>query len=408
MASKFSTHRPGGTGCPHLSPFWTVSGPLFFGRIVALQCTSARQIQRVKAVLRCTLCMVFSAGFTAIGQPAFTSLQVFGDSASSTTDSPGLPEYHGNRYSNGRMWVEVLAGWQGMHFDITNHNQSFWEHYSFVLTNTVETYTPPPDATSALFVVWVNNADMYWNITETPLIYDDSQLSKWTNANNQWISHHLTAISNLHAKGARTLLMPNAVDLTQTPDFAPGLDEAERAWIRERTREFNDSFQGMLDQAMAMFPDLTIYSPDIFTLFDAVLSSPETYGMINPGMGALDDPGLGDYSLDGPGADYVYWDYIHPTAKFQWLIAEEARKLIWPTRIRSITGGSGTTVLGTMNVPMGRPVEGDGRVEGSANLMDWIDVQFFPRTNTSLNLPVPVDGPRRFYRLSIPSQWVWP
>lgn len=306
------------------------------------------------------------------------------------------------------MWVEVLAAWRGLSFNITNDNQSFWEHYSSVLVNTVNQYAPPPDVGTALFVVWVNNADMYWNIT-TYQTYDDSNLSTWTNANNQWLSNHFTVITNLYSKGVRTLLMPNAVDLTKTPEFSHyGLTEAEKDWIRQRTIEFDSGFRIMLNQAVASLPGLTIYSPDIFTLFDAVLANPTNYGMINPGVDALEDPALSDKSLDGPGADYVSWDFIHPTAKFQMLFAEAARKLIWPAEISFIGVDSGTSFLHAINIPIGREVEDDGQVEGSTNLADWVDVQSFERTNTTETIAVPVSGPMEFYRLRFPSNWVWP
>ena len=40
----------------------------------------------------------------------FTSLYTFGDGVSTTTNGPGGVYYHGNRFTNGRVWVEVLAG----------------------------------------------------------------------------------------------------------------------------------------------------------------------------------------------------------------------------------------------------------------------------------------------------------
>jgi phospholipase/lecithinase/hemolysin len=307
------------------------------------------------------------------------------------------------------MWVEVMAQWQGLSFNIASHNLSFWEHYSSVLVGNVNAYSPPADVGTALFVVWVNNADMYWNLTEPPYYYDNTRLAAWTGYNNQWIANHYNVITNLYAKGVRTLLMPNAVDLTKSPFFLDsGLTADDRAWVRQRTIEFNTGFQNMLSNAAASLPGLTIYSPDIFTLFDAVLASPATYGMINPGIAALDDESLSDYSLNGPGANYVYWDWLHPTARVQRLVAEEARKLIWPAKITGISPLSGTNLLSTMNVPIGRTVDGQGQVESSTNQVNWVDVKSFARTNTNPVIPVPASGPNRFYRLKIPSNWVWP
>jgi phospholipase/lecithinase/hemolysin len=38
-------------------------------------------------------------------------------------------------------------------------------------------------------------------------------------------------------------------------------------------------------------------------------------------LGALEDPSLTDKSFTGPGADYVFWDIIHPTTKVHALVA---------------------------------------------------------------------------------------
>jgi len=354
---------------------------------------------------RFTLLALMLVSFvTALAEPAFTSLHVFGDSASTTTNGPASAFYYNRRYSNGRMWVEVLASWRAMPFNVTNDNQSFWEHYSPILVTNVSLYTPPPDVGTALYVVWVNNADMYKNFYTPPQIYDDSNIATWTNNNNAWVSNHYKIITNLYDKGVRTLLMPNAVDLTKTPNFAPGLTDPERAWIRQRTIEFNTSFHTMLTNTAATYSNLTIYSTDIFSLFDSVLANPSSYGMTNPGVGALEDPNLTDFSLNGPGANYVYWDFIHPTAKFQMLFAREAHALIWPSRISSITSSSGTNQLTAVNLALGR----DGVVQSSTSFTTWTNVQSFPSTNTTQVIPVPASGPLQFYRLQFPFTWVWP
>lgn len=353
---------------------------------------------------RLTLLVLFLVSMvTAVAEPTFTSLHVFGDSASSTTNGPANAYYYNRHWSNGRMWVEVLATWRAMPFNITNDNQSFWEHYSPILVTNVNLYTPPPDVGTALYVVWVNNADMYKNFYTPPQIYNNTNLATWTNANNAWVSNHFKVITNLYAKGVRTLLMPNAVDLMKTPNF-PGLTTTERDWVRQRIMDFNLSFKTMLTNTAATYSNLTIYSPDIFTLFDSVLANPSSYGMTNPGVGATEDPNLGNYSLNGPGANYAFWDFIHPTSKFQMLFAQAANDLIWPSKINSITASNGTNQLTAVNLALGR----SGVVQSSTNLTTWTTAQSFPATNSTQNIPVPAAGPLQFYRLQFPFNWVWP
>ena len=126
-------------------------------------------------------------------QAAFTSLYIFGDGVSTTTNnSSGGQFYYGLRYSNGRVWVEVLAQQLGLtnnywystnssiHVSYTNlsalsasstnwsyssNNWSYFGDYSPNLVQNVNTFTAPTNATNALFVVWVNNADFVYDIS---------------------------------------------------------------------------------------------------------------------------------------------------------------------------------------------------------------------------------------------------
>jgi len=111
---------------------------------------------------------------------AFTSLYVFGDCISATTNNTsGLPYYYGQRYSNGRVWVEVLAQRQGLIFD-TNKNWSYFYNSSTSLVANVSSFNAPSDASNALFVIWVNCADLWF-----PAKYSGTNMNSWTNAINQ-------------------------------------------------------------------------------------------------------------------------------------------------------------------------------------------------------------------------------
>ena len=70
-----------------------------------------------------------------------------------------------------------------------------------------------------------------------------------------------------------------------------------------------------IGQLRAQYPDLTIYAPDFYTQFNFFLSHPEIYGITTTGIDALEDPALTDKSFNGPGANYLFWDYLHPTTK---------------------------------------------------------------------------------------------
>src|SRR4029079_14075442 len=117
------------------------------------------RLHRVSGVLRFgATVLVWLCLLLHPARAAFTSLYVFGDGACSTTDGPGGSYYYGDRYSNGRIWVEVLAQWQGVSYESTN-NYSWYGHYSSNMISTVSSLQPPADASNALFVVWACDAD---------------------------------------------------------------------------------------------------------------------------------------------------------------------------------------------------------------------------------------------------------
>jgi hypothetical protein len=69
---------------------------------------------------------------------------------------------------------------------------------------------------------------------------------------------------------------------------------------------------------------------------------------------------------------------------------------------------NGSNLLSTMNLQIGRVGDGDGQVEYSTNFVNWSVVKSFTRTNTSPVITVPASGAIGYYRLKIPSNWVWP
>lgn len=338
----------------------------------------------------------------------FTSLHVFGDGVTTTTNGPGGAYYYGNRFSNGRVWVEVLAERQGLELDSGN-NLSYFGHYSPNLVANVSDFVAPPNVGTALFVIWINNADFVSNLANSSFApYNNSNLNIWTNAINQSLSNHSEAIHILHSKGARTFVMPNAVDITKVPYYV-GLPEDDKNFLRERVMDFNSGFVEMVEGAMAALAGTTIHVPDLFALFDDVIVRPDDYGLVNAldngrSVDALSDFSLTDKSLDGPGASYIFWDYLDPTAKAHSIIADVAQQLISPARIDSIDQLSTSNRLELVNLPVGLP----GFVESGGDLVNWTFESDVPGTNATQTVRLPATLPRSFYRLRFPPSWTWP
>jgi phospholipase/lecithinase/hemolysin len=284
----------------------------------------------------------FMVGFLLFGfavfpaRAAFTNLYVFGDSISSTTDNPAPPGpfYYGKRYSNGRVWVEVLAQRQGLTLYSTN-NWSYFGNTSTSMVANVSSFQAPSNASNALFVIWVNNADLFY-----PAFNSGTSMNAWTNAMNVSLTNHFKAITNLYTKGARTLIMPNAVDISTIPAFN---SSANTNFVHQRCLDYNTAFTNTLNRARtnSLYPGLTIYMPDFFTLLTNILAYPASYIVTNALFNghSIDvyDSTLSDKTTNGPGTNYIFWDPQDPTAKVHAWMGNLAQQLISPVLISNFT-----------------------------------------------------------------------
>ena len=388
------------------------------------------------------LWLLASTALTA--SAAFSSLYVFGDTLSSTADphAPGGSYFYGQRDSNGRVWVEVLAQRQGLNFDNAKNN-SYWDHNSADLVNELKNFTAPPDAANALVIVWVCNADTF----DAAQVPDNS--AQWIAANNQAQVNHLQIITNLYGKGVRTLILPNAVDISEIPAFNAGISYTgvEHAGCLD----YNAKFVNTINQARALCPGLKIYAPDFFTLLNNVLTNAASYGLTNAlsaqgfSIDAYSDPTIANLTLNGQGANYIFWDPQDPTAMFHEIIADIAQQIISPVKISGLKQVNGSNQLNVVNMPVGL----NGFLDGSTNPVpgSWTLVTGFNSVSTTQSLfvvtpPLPAGfgsgsptGPgggnilpdpndpgtntvsgtntfintaAQFYRLRFPYAWNWP
>jgi hypothetical protein len=344
------------------------------------------------------------------GMAGFSSVYVFGDGVCNTNVSPsGGAPYHENRYCNGKVWVEVLAGWQGETLLGTN-NVSYFGHDSALLKTSVQTFTAPPDAATSLFIVWSNDAD-YVDEIGAVIDYPFGDMTPWTQLAATSIADHLTALETLYNKGAREIVLPLAVDVMSIP-FYNEIDQVDRVFARSRIIEYNTQFKTAMLGFMATKPGLKIHLPDTFTFFEQVLANPGLYGMINPSREAGNAGGLdsGDPALNGAGAQYVFWDDYHPTAKFQMHLAAFIQQVITPLKVNSVSLSGGNVQIQVANVPLMRA----GSIQGSSNLQPpWavdqaINEPFVEGGSTTKTYTFAASGPKRFYRAAFPVVWIWP
>jgi phospholipase/lecithinase/hemolysin len=328
-------------------------------------------------------------------QTAFTSLYVFGDGVSTTTNNnPGGGSYYQHRFCNGRVWVEVLAQRQGLPIGGSNNCSYFGQSTTELLKN-INKFTPPADVATALFVVWVCDADLVNDI----ISYENAPGSySWNNAINQSQANLQQAIQNLYAMGARTLIMPNAVDLTKVPYYS---GSGGGNVIRQAITNYNTALNATVSNAQVSFPDLVIYEPDFFSLLDDISAHSANYGLTNPDTYAI---ALYSSITNPVAVNYVFWDWQDPTAKTHMWMADMVQQLLSPAQITHFTRLGASNQLDMASIPIGE----DGFVEASSNLVSWATAANIDSTNLTQSILVPAAGPLQFYRLRFPFSWTWP
>ena len=342
-----------------------------------------------------TILLFGLVAFQAQAQAPYTSFYIFGDGVSTTTNNPEAGQYYyGMRDDNGRVWVEVLAQRLGMGANsITNpnwfnssNNCSYYGQYSPNLVTNITHYHAPKDASTALFAVWVCDADFVGDFGNIYLQGNGTNASMWAKAVSQSLTNHWLIISNLYyAKGARTIIMPNAVDITEIPQYDT-YPASDRKFIRQMIINFNASFSALLNQVQSSMTSkgpLTIYKPDIFSLLDNVLTNAGAYGLTNTlyqgaSVDVLDNPTLSNKALNGPGTNYIFWDAVDPSAKMHEVIADTVQQMIAPVQLNGVTVLSPSTapVYTNQLVVANMPVGLNGFVEGTSNLLQgsWTTV----------------------------------
>jgi phospholipase/lecithinase/hemolysin len=264
-------------------------------------------------------------------------------------------------------------------------------------------------------------------------------MAQWTSAINQAQTNHYKAVTNLYAKGARTLIMPNAVDVSTIPQFNTS---ANANFIHLRCLDYNIAFSNTLNRIRASCPNLTLYTPDFFALLTNILAHPANYGVTNAlgdglSIDAVDavNYGFPSAATNGFGTNYIFWDPNDPTAMVHLWMANLTQQLISPAQISQLLVFNGSNRLDVVNMPVGL----NGFVDGCTNLSsgNWTTNASFSSTNTTQSIfvltsgmsqnalsfspnggPIPpgggggtniaFDATLQLYRLRFPYSWTWP
>ena len=339
------------------------------------------------------LLLIFSAFFLALGLMAghgstFSALYVFGDSLSDTGNNPApAGSYYNGRYSNGALWVEYLSGDLGLPYN-TSDNFAFSGSETSDLLSQIAGVPASPDLHTALFTIlsggndFLDNVDLGENDSGWGLVITDA------------VSNITLTVTTLYTNGAREVIVGNLPNVGQTPAFnaAPA---GFANYVDSKVVLFNTMLQSAMTNAMKHNPGLRIYLVNLNAVLSNVLSAPAAYGFTVTTKGALEDPNLTNKSFNGPGANYVFWDEIHPTTKLHALIGATAYACVGVEM--NFTRNGLNFDMNVNNLYPGLPYT----IESSTNLKTWTTYMAFTAraTNSILSVTNKSNG-QVFYRMN--------
>jgi thermolabile hemolysin len=338
----------------------------------------------------CIVLLCFSVALPLAAAPSFDAIYVFGDSLSDTGNEPAEPVAHyQGRWSNGPLWIEHLSTRLGLSYIATNNFARSGAQCDDAYAQTLA-FTPPGNVSQSLFVVWAGGNDFLQE-------YDQNGFSdsKWNQQTTYSASSIGNAVNELYAKGARHILVPNTVDVTEIPTLNY-LPEFLRSYLRGKVSAFNSKLATQLNAVHTAHPDLQLYRCDTFARLKSLLGTARQFGFTEWNIDVLADVTLFDKSFNGPGSNYVFWDPIHPTTKAHGIIADWFLAVVAPMKPGLVlTQSGGGLGLTTMQVHAGR----DYLLQSSTNLTAWTDVTTFLSITNHQPLSIPAGLPKAFYRL---------
>ena len=279
----------------------------------------------------CAVAMALSVAGPASAQD-YGTIVVFGDSLSddgnlfaASTGIPGgpipPPPYYQGRFSNGKVWVERLTGYDpalnfaygGAHTDNTNN------------------FDPIPGALGER-----EEIDQYIGSLGGGSIPAGSLVVLWAGANDinaspsigtatQAAINQTGNLAELVAAGARTVLLPNLPNLGATPGAIAGGPAAQQGGLG-----LTVTYNRTLDAGVRSLPlpaGTNIIQMDVFSAFNVILANPAAFGFTNVTQACLS---VTSCLTGGIAAQnqFLFWDDIHPTSAGHELLARYASLLL--------------------------------------------------------------------------------
>ena len=225
-----------------------------------------------------------------------------------------------------------------------------------------------PADPNALYVIWAGANDFAGDHQTNPSIP---------------VSNIANAISALVQDGAKDILVPNLPNLGELPGLSLG--------DRTALAALSLGYDALLAQTLASLgtqlapQGVKLIPMDVNSLFNNTLDNPSQYGFTNVSDSCLVNSPIGfsynpaePISVCDKPAQYLFWDFEHPTTATHQIIAAEALNAINASAVPepSTTGGLvlfGAFLAGMMGLKQKRkialsPMKSKGQSQGEAKL----------------------------------------
>lgn len=348
-----------------------------------------------RAFVRFAVCLLLAGAPDGCAGAAFTALYAFGDSLTDTGREPAESHLHyQGRWSNGPLWVEYLSEKLGLAYSPANNYAHSGAQTDDTLKQIVRDFAPPAQPAAALYVVFAGGNDFLQTLDENGF-----NNNRWTAKVAAAAKNLADAVDALYARGARTILVPNVVDVTVIPllNQLPGF---YRDYLRDKVKDLNAQLASRLAHVAATRADLRLVPVDFYTLVRRLLRNYRAYGFVEEQVDALSDVTLLDKSFDGRGRHYVFWDPVHPSTKSHAIIAQwfyEA--LVGPQPLAArLVADAGKVNLTFTGAQLGKTYV----LQRSADLAAWADVMtIFTAHVPPAAVTLANDQPRAFFRVKL-------
>jgi phospholipase/lecithinase/hemolysin len=257
------------------------------------------------------MAVAMSAKATAGAVPAFDRMVVLGDSLSDSGNA--------GRFSNGPVWVEVLAGRLGLDLRPSQEGGSNYAVGGARLGSPADGSSlrrqadlflgKAPPAGRTLHVVYGGGNDVLAALGHPG---GPAELEQAAGSLRD-------ILADLIAAGASDLLVPNLPDIGMTPGVRAHGDDTV-ALAGRLTRQFNAAADRAIDGfARAGSRSVRLHRLDIHAMADQLRSDPGAFGFTDIRTPCSNLPGC---------AGYLFWDQVHPTADAHRQLAQAALRAL--------------------------------------------------------------------------------